>query len=382
MSEKKSLIAHFNIMKITFVATFPNPNLTNSLKGGYRRVTELIKLFSYKNKNQINLFVISKTKYSLKSEYCNNIHFVCSRTILFKMVKTFFSLLQDRKWSDIIILYNPTYLTFPALFLKPFGVKLIIDYVDLQGTIVEGRKKWLRKFIEKIMIMNCNYFIISSSFLQEKILLLNPNSKIFMHRGVFNLTKSLPTPNKKEEGIINIMYLGNLSPISGVDLLIKAYDSLKYKNTHLYIVGQGSMKKRLIQLSRTLNNPSITFKLLSDSELHPFMLSMDILTIPYIEDKRNQANFPSKIIEYLWCGKAILATNVGEIPKVLENDRNALLVEEKDLDAIKSGLSVLINNKELRERLGKNAKQYFEENFTYPARWKKINDFLELVKRD
>jgi len=371
-------------MNITVVATFPDPNSIDSLKGGYRRVTELIKLLSYEKKNRIKPFIISNSKYDLAIDGCDSVSLVYCRSILLRMIKSFFVMLSNRKCADVIILYNPTYLTLPVLFLKYFGSKIIIDYVDLQGTAVEGGKKFLRKCIEIFMLAKCNYFLTSSCFLRRRILAHNPDAKILMYRGVFNKVEYHPPYSfeKKKDNNVNIMYLGLMGPVSGVDILMKAFDSLRHENARLYIVGQGHMKDNLIKLAGSLGNRSIVFKSLSDDDLHPFMLKMDILTIPYIKDKRNRANFPSKIIEYLWCGKAILATNVGEIPQVLENNRTALLVESDDIDAIKDGLNTLILNNKLRDRLGRNARDYFENNYTSTISIKRINEFFEKVMLD
>ena len=371
-------------MNIILVATFLDPSSIYSLKGGYRRVTELIKLLSYEKENSIKLFIISNSKYDLTVDGCDSVSFVYCRSILLRMIKSFFVLLSNRKYADVIIFYNPTYLTLPVLFLKYFGSKIIIDYVDLQGTAVEGGKKFLRKCIEKFMLTKCNYFLTSSCFLKGRILAHNLGASILTYRGVFNKEYHPPPYSfeKKKDNIIKIMYLGLMGPVSGVDILIKAFNSLRHENVRLYIVGQGHMKDNLIKLAESLGNRSIVFKSLSDEDLHQFMLEMDILTIPYIKDKRNQANFPSKIIEYLWCGRAILATNVGEIPQVLENNRTALLVESDDIDAIKDGLNTLILDNKLRDRLGRNAIDYFENNYTSTIFRKRINEFFEKVMMD
>ena len=142
------------------------------------------------------------------------------------------------------------------------------------------------------------------------------------------------------------------------------------------------MKENLIKLSESLGNKLITFKSLTDGELHPFLLNMDILTIPYVNDKRNQANFPSKIIEYLWCGRAILATKVGEIPKVLTHRENAFLVKSDNLEELKNGLQILINDGKLREHLGKNAREFFVNNFSTRIVSKRMNEFLQIVFED
>jgi len=366
-------------LKIAIVATFPNPKLENSPKGGYRRVTELINLFLKEKKYIISLYVISNKIFRINSYDYTNVNFISSNNKIINFIKTFFILLTKRKEFDYLILYNPTYLTLPAFCLKYFGVKVIIDYVDLQGTVVEGKAKILRKFIAQFMLKRVQYIITSSNFLRQSVINYNPTVKTLMYRGYFENFIKAERPLYNQKNIINIMYLGLLSAVSGVDILIKSFNDLNYKNSMLYIVGQGPKKKALEELVINLSNNSIKFKTLNDNELFPFIQNMDILTIPYIYDERNLANFPSKIIEFLYYGKAILATNVGEIPRVLDHLKTAYLVKSDSQDAFKNGLKELIEKKELRREIGNNAILYYQKYFSAQVVLNNIkNYFIEV----
>lgn len=58
-------------------------------------------------------------------------------------------------------------------------------------------------------------------------------------------------------------------------------------------------------------------------------------------------------VEAMSRGKAVIAAAIGGIPEIIIDDRNGLLVPPGDADALANALRKLIQNKELRERLGR-----------------------------
>ena len=73
-------------------------------------------------------------------------------------------------------------------------------------------------------------------------------------------------------------------------------------------------------------------------------------------------------------GKPILATPVGGIPEVIENGKNGVLIEP-NVDKISKKIEYLLENKQLAEELGRNAKKTVEEEF----KWEKTAEaFTEI----
>jgi colanic acid/amylovoran biosynthesis glycosyltransferase len=54
-------------------------------------------------------------------------------------------------------------------------------------------------------------------------------------------------------------------------------------------------------------------------------------------------------------GLPVIGSQHGGIPFVIESERDGLLVPERDLDALASGLEALLRDPSLRERLGRAA---------------------------
>jgi glycosyltransferase involved in cell wall biosynthesis len=72
--------------------------------------------------------------------------------------------------------------------------------------------------------------------------------------------------------------------------------------------------------------------------------------------------FPYSVVEAMMTGKPVIATDVGGIKEALSD--TGLLVQPRDPQAMASGILKLLNNRELREDLGKEARERALNMFT------------------
>ena len=73
----------------------------------------------------------------------------------------------------------------------------------------------------------------------------------------------------------------------------------------------------------------------------------------------------------------VIASNVGGIPLVIDNDENGLLFEVGDINAIKSHVLFLINNKVYTDNITSSAYLKFKNNYDYEV---SMNKFLDMYK--
>lgn len=114
-------------------------------------------------------------------------------------------------------------------------------------------------------------------------------------------------------------------------------------------------------------------------ELRKWYHRFDLLIAPYhrhIEiggggDKAKWMS-PLKIFEYMAAGKAILCSDLPVLREVLEHERTALLVPPEDVGAWERAMRRLIDEPELRMRLGKAARQELEAKYTWEMRARKV----------
>ena len=74
------------------------------------------------------------------------------------------------------------------------------------------------------------------------------------------------------------------------------------------------------------------------------------------------------------CGVPIVASKVGGIPDVVKDGWNGLLVPPGDSDALANAIIYLLENEDIRERMGKNGRERVK-NYS----WDKIAEETEKV---
>jgi len=74
---------------------------------------------------------------------------------------------------------------------------------------------------------------------------------------------------------------------------------------------------------------------------------------------------PIGLLEAMSYGAACIATRVGGVPDVIDHNRNGILVEPEDVDAIADALLLLARDHELRTRLAKSARETIEEGYQW-----------------
>jgi len=85
----------------------------------------------------------------------------------------------------------------------------------------------------------------------------------------------------------------------------------------------------------------------------------DIFLLPSLWE-----NCPYSCLEAMAAGCAIVSSDQGGMPEIIQNGRNGLLAQNKDAAAFIRSLEQLIEDKAMRERLGAAARQTIEESFT------------------
>ena len=373
-------------MNIGFLVPLGNPKDPNVSTAGYRRVTEMIKLLSGDNK--ITLYIYTKDKWSVNLPFCDVV-FIRSAHAITLWIKILITLIKDRKRHDVLIAYNPLIYTSPIMFLKILrSIPIIVDYVDKRVAGHGSRNKIIRiisLIIEKLFLITMNNWITSPKYLQNEIRRFKKDANILFYRGTLSEqfcldAKTQLFPAIVNDDNVNIAYMGGLYSIHGVDILLNAFSKLTLENTHLYITGYGPMKQILKNTIKEKKISNVSLIHLDYEVVHKFMSKMDILVLPCKNARRNITNFPSKIIEYMWAGKAIISTTVGEdVLDIFENGKTAILIEPENEEALKSALVDIITDEKKRKELGINARRYFEDNFSEKVVKSKISEYLNDV---
>ena len=140
--------------------------------------------------------------------------------------------------------------------------------------------------------------------------------------------------------------------------------SRTHKGLRLIVAGAGQMKQQLIARARLLGVASrceFTGVYTSSDGRQSFMRRLDIFALPSLTE-----GTPNSIIEAMSLGLPIVATNVGGIPDVVDSDAG-ILVSPEDSASLSQAIIRLAEDVELRQRMGRAARDRYEKLFSPEA---------------
>ncbi|MEK7189428.1 MAG: glycosyltransferase family 4 protein [Patescibacteria group bacterium] len=148
--------------------------------------------------------------------------------------------------------------------------------------------------------------------------------------------------------------IANLYKTKGLEYLIEAVKTLTDVQT--VIIGEGSERKNIEEKIKQNKLEKQVTLCGSIAQAYQYLPAFDIFVLPSIKE-----GFPNTLLEAMAAGLPIIATDVGAIPEILENDKDGLIVASADSLVLKQAIAQLINNPEYARRLGIDAKEKIKQ---------------------
>jgi glycosyltransferase involved in cell wall biosynthesis len=182
---------------------------------------------------------------------------------------------------------------------------------------------------------------------------------------------SCPAP----DGAFTVGFAGTLKPWHGLETLAEAFGIAQQADPafRLLIVGDGPRRSILEEaLARAPHPERVIFTGALDPGRMPGMLaSMDVAAAPY-DDLPGFYFSPLKLFEYMACGRASVASAVGQIPEIIRHGATGLLCPPGDAGALAGALLRLRREPALRADIGNAARAYVTRNHTWDATARRV----------
>jgi glycosyltransferase involved in cell wall biosynthesis len=104
----------------------------------------------------------------------------------------------------------------------------------------------------------------------------------------------------------------------------------------------------------------------------------DVFVAPYPENEHYSFFMsPLKIFEYMASRKPIITTSLPSVKEVLEDGKNAMLIEPNNPKQLAESIIKLKNNPELGAKISDKAFEDVKNKYTWDRRAKMILDFIK-----
>lgn len=180
--------------------------------------------------------------------------------------------------------------------------------------------------------------------------------------------------NLRDDEII-IGSVANFYETKGLKYLITAWHDIiqKFPKAKLIIFGEGELRSKLEQqiTKNQLQNSIILPG--SQKNAQKYLKIFNIFILPSVKE-----GLPYAILEAMNAELPIIATRVGGIPEMIEDNTNGLLISPADPDEITDAVTKLLKNPSLAYQLSQKAKQSLNEKFNFK---KMIEQTSQLYKK-
>jgi len=233
------------------------------------------------------------------------------------------------------------------------------------------------RFLLRPMLQRAKTIICSSDFVREGFLADYDAKSVTITPGV---DCTLFHPGSEEDaGAPSLIFIAKMdrgTEYKGLATLLEAMKILgdKGRNIRLDVIGDGEMRSGYERYARTigLGDKVIFHGSLQGQVLAEEYKKAGIFVLPTSNDSQ-----PLVLLEAMASGLAIISTRIGGIPKMVADGKEALLISPKQPQLLAESIVRLLDDEDLRQRLGKNARERAVEAFDWQNRLNIYNDILQ-----
>ncbi len=269
---------------------------------------------------------------------------------------------------DYVHSYDPLVFGATALLIKIFtGAKMVVEvngnlleagFLDRGGLVQKVKKRAFRILIGTSLLFSNTVKFLNRSQQEEWRGFLTGKKTALFHDFV-------PThvfdPARSNDGNY-ILFMGHPFHSKGVDVLIKAFLKVcdAFPEARLKIIGHASAREREEYLALAGGNKRIEIlKPVYYDEAQKLFQDCTFFVLPSRSEAMGRV-----IIEAMACGKAVIGSNTGGIPGLIEDKASGYLFEPGDVDGLAYKMKQLLSDRALRERMGKRGAEIVKQRLS------------------
>lgn len=302
--------------------------------------------------------------------------------------------LLDLITGDVIYASKPRIKSYGTSLIKAFGSNrpLILDIDDWESGLNYAHsrfKSYLRGAIDLGYTSSIYYTnlmekmssfadarTVSNYFLQDKfggVMIPHARNVERFDPNKYNKYDIRNELNLPMNGFI-VMFSGTPKPHKGLEDLAEALSHISEPRIKGVIVG--ASKSKYIEQVKEIGGDSLLIRGRQPfDELPKWIAASDVISIPQRDTPQAYGQVPAKVFDAMAMAKPIIATNVSDLPYILNNC--GIIVPPGNSELIQKAIITLFSDELLRDELGQSARRKCEKEYSYHALAPKINEVLE-----
>jgi glycosyltransferase involved in cell wall biosynthesis len=289
--------------------------------------------------------------------------------------------LRDQDFDLVHVFEGRPAAIYPALYIrKRLQIPLVMDWCDWfgrGGSVEERPNRLMRALLRPVETYYEEHFrtaadrtTVICSLLRQKALNLGvpsrtildlPNGSDTERLRLIEVSTARQQTNLPSKAFI-IGYVGTIFHRDGW-LMADAFNRLLQKTPEALLLIAGYCP---LDLRPWVSQPErvIQTGYLSETDLNVYLAASDVFWLPLSDSNANRGRFPLKLTDYMAVGRPIVATRVGDVQTVLEQNPVGLLSRPEPEDLATQTLR-LVHDPTMRQTLGANARRAAESRFNW-----------------
>jgi len=157
-----------------------------------------------------------------------------------------------------------------------------------------------------------------------------------------------------------VLFFGRIWEYKGLEYLIRAEPRISERipDVKIVIAGRGEDFEKYRRLIVNPDRFEIHNESIPDSQVAQYFGESSVVALPYIDASQ------SGVVPVAYAfGRPVVATSVGGLPEVVEDGVTGLLVPPRDVDALADAFVTLLENDDLRHKMGAAGRHKLEREW-------------------
>lgn len=250
--------------------------------------------------------------------------------------------------------------SFGLPFLKKYKLMMTIhDPIQHKGE--KKIRDYFRDFSHRIF---SNHFIVHGEKLKEEFTRkykINKDKVDVIPHGSLESVKNY-SEKKFIEKKNTVLFFGRIYEYKGLDYLIRAEPLIREKipDIRIVIAGKGENFSRYRKLIKNKESFIIYNRYIPNEELPKHYQEASIVVLPYIEASQ------SGVVPVAYAfKKAVVITNVGSIPEMVDNGKTGIIVPPRNVKKLAEAIIYLLKKDKVRKAMGDNGYRKMKKELSW-----------------